>query len=431
MANSPLSTPANRIPNRAPYTRPDSPDRVGFRIGRLIIFLLLTVFLSACAFGGAEESRTTTSLPPIPKAPAGQNESQSAEPATRPQPAEPPQTFTPAPANSSQPAAAVTVGPTGAPTVETGNPVLAIPLAGPVAARRAELSGLAWYGDYLVILPQFPDFDAEGDESFLYALPKEEILAFLDGQHDQPLRPRPIPFVAPGLDDSIPGFEGYEAIAFSGDDAYLVIEASDGGAMLGYLVKGRLDPGLAALTVDGSMLATIAPQTDSFNIAEESVFVSDQSVGVIHELNGARVNPAPVVHLFGLDLTPVGVVAFPNVPFRITDASALDADGRFWVINYFYPGREEVLDAFITPEGDASGEQGWPPAWVGLGRLLEFRFSPSGVRPTGAAPIQLEANLGDIHNWEGLARLDDRGFLLISDEIPDSSLGFVPWPAAE
>ena len=91
------------------------------------------------------------------------------------------------------------------------------------------------------------------------------------------------------------------------------------------------------------------------------------------------------------------------------------------------PVQRAEVPALGTPEGGANSDQTWP-AWQGLGRLLEFQFSPSGITPAGTAPIPLEANLGDIHNWEGLARLDDRGFLLVSDEIPDSTLGFVPFP---
>lgn len=378
------------------------------------MWLFLAGCLSACALGGES-------------VPAGQEAPQSTEPALEAQPL--PGTYTPA-ASASQPPASATAGPTSTPVGEAGNPVLNIPLAGPVADRRAELSGLAWYGDYLIILPQFPDFDDEGSEGFLYALSKAEILAFLDGQDEQPLEPRPVPFVAPGLEDRIAGFEGYEGIAFSDDQAYMLVEASNDGAMLGYLVKGTMDPELAGLTLDSAALAVIAPQTNFFNIAEESLFVVDGLVGVIHELNGAKINPAPIVHLFSPDLTLVGVVAFPNVPFRITDASALDAGGRFWAINYFYPGSDEVLDVFGTPEGQATGNGLWP-AWEGLGRLIEFQFSPSGIMPAGTAPIQLESNLSDIHNWEGLARLDDRGFLLVSDEIPDTALGFVPFPNSD
>jgi hypothetical protein len=31
-------------------------------------------------------------------------------------------------------------------------------------------------------------------------------------------------------------------------------------------------------------------------------------------------------------------------------------------------------------------------------------------------------------NWEGIVRLDERGFLLMTDEDPDTILAFVPRP---
>jgi hypothetical protein len=386
--------------------------------------------LAACSIGNPAGSAEP--LPSIAAAPAGQN-----EPLVTPAPAETepvalPPTMTPAPTDPLQLPSAVTPGPASTPAGGPDNPVLEIPLAGPVADPRSELSGLAWYGDNLIFLPQYPDFETEDGASFLYALSKAEILAFLDGQLDGPLEPRPVPFAAAGLEESIAGFEGYEAIAFSGDDAYLTIEARNNGAMLGYLVKGSMAPGLpglGGLALDAATLAVIAPQSDALNIADETLFVAGQLVGTIYELNGAGVNPAPVVHLFDRNLTPVGVTSLPNVPFRITDATVPDAAGRFWAINYFYPTGDE-LDVFSTPEGGASVDQAWP-AWSGLGRLIELQFTPAGVVPAGTAPIQLEANLSDIHNWEGLARLDGRGFLLVSDDIPGSALGFVAFPAAE
>lgn len=36
-------------------------------------------------------------------------------------------------------------------------PIVSIPLGGPVAARVSEVSGLAWYGNYLILLPQYPE----------------------------------------------------------------------------------------------------------------------------------------------------------------------------------------------------------------------------------------------------------------------------------
>lgn len=397
--------------------------------GRTLMILVLSGYLSACSFGdpaGGPEQRSTATSTPAATATAGQDEPRRVEPASEPVQTKPAPTIAPTPTTTPQPTATRTAEPTTTQTNKSNNPVREIPLSGPIADRQAELSGLAWYGDQLILLPQYPDFDANETGSFLYALAKADILAFLDGRQDQPLTPRPVPFVASGVDDSIPGFEGYEAVAFSGDDAYFTIEARTDGDMLGYLVKGKMAP--EALTLDTSALAVISPQTDAINISEESLFVTDQVVGVIYELNGLKVNPAPVIHLFDLDLTPTGTIPLPNVPFRITDVTMLDTGGRFWAINYFYPGSDELLDLLGGQEGQASGDQSWPP-WEGMGRLLELQFSPSEVTPAGTVPIQLETNLSDVHNWEGLARLDDRGFLLVSDEIPGTVLGFVPIPA--
>ena len=51
-----------------------------------------------------------------------------------------------------------------APTAATPNPgapaeaqVRVIPLAAPLDTPRAEISGLAWHGDDLILLPQYPD----------------------------------------------------------------------------------------------------------------------------------------------------------------------------------------------------------------------------------------------------------------------------------
>ncbi|MEZ4673450.1 MAG: hypothetical protein R2932_04310 [Caldilineaceae bacterium] len=70
--------------------------------------------------------------------------------------------------------------------------VTVIPLAEPLDVRQAELSGLAWHGDTLVLLPQFPEeFDQQ-----LYGISKSALVAYLTGQSTVALEPQPI-----GLDD--------------------------------------------------------------------------------------------------------------------------------------------------------------------------------------------------------------------------------------
>ena len=36
--------------------------------------------------------------------------------------------------------------------------------------------------------------------------------------------------------------------------------------------------------------------------------------------------------------------------------------------------------------------------------------------------------VGVARNWEGIARLEGRGFLLVTDQFPDTILAFVPYP---
>ena len=71
-------------------------------------------------------------------------------------------------------------------------PVRLLPLSGPITRPEAEISALAWYGDTLVLVPQYPH--RFGD--VLFTLEKSAILAWLEdsnfdpaGTARRPLRP--------------------------------------------------------------------------------------------------------------------------------------------------------------------------------------------------------------------------------------------------
>ena len=70
-----------------------------------------------------------------------------------------------------------------------------IPLAGPAADPNAELSGLAWYGNWLVLLPQYPHCFSAGPDGAFLAISKPEILAYLDRKSYTPIPPRQIPLI--------------------------------------------------------------------------------------------------------------------------------------------------------------------------------------------------------------------------------------------
>jgi hypothetical protein len=303
-----------------------------------------------------------------------------------------------------------------------------IPLAGPLAAASAEISGLAWYGDMLILLPQFPQ--RFGDA--LFALPKAEIVAFLAGSLDGPLTPQPIPLLAPDL-SQISGYEGLEAIAIAGDRVFVTIESSGGAPMMGYVVNGRIAPDLSQIELDTTNLVEIAPPVPLSNYSDEAILVVNDTVLTIYEANGKNVNPVPAAHQFSTDLELLESLAFPAIEYRVTDATAVDGNGRFWVINYLYPG--DITKLNIAQDGIAAqfgmGATHAASQTVGqtVERLIELQLITDGITLTDTPPIQLELLPDDeARNWEGIVRLDDAGFILATDKFPETILGFVERP---
>jgi hypothetical protein len=274
-------------------------------------------------------------------------------------------------------------------------PVTAIPLSGPASAATAEFSGLAWYGDHLVLLPQYPGRFSGGEDGALLVLKREVIEAYLGGASTTPLVPEEVPFSASGLAATVDGFEGYEAIAFDGDRAYLTIEASTGGTMHSYLVAGRVTPGPGEVRVDPA--------------------------------NGAQVNPDPVAQRFDLSPAPAGAVPFPQIEYRITDATALDDAGRFWAINYFFPGEVE-LEPQVDPLAARYGQGASHAIYPHVERLVLLAYDGSAIRLVDQPPLQLTLPSDEARNWEGIVRFDSRGFLLVTDKFPETILAFVPSP---
>ncbi len=319
--------------------------------------------------------------------------------------------------------------PPSCPPVEL--PVTLIPLAGDVAEAKAEISGLAWHGDDLILLPQYPKRTKtkEHPGGFLYAIPKAEILALLEGRAPGPLTPRPIPFDGAGLDHDIAGFEGFEAIAFDGDRVVLTIESEKKHAMSGHLVAGTIAPELGAITLDPARRAEIPAQAPLNNTADESVALAGATLFTLYEANGATVNPQPVAHRFDRSLAPLDPIPMARLEYRVTDATELDAAGRFWVINSHDPTDTALYQPAPDALAEAFGEGPTHTESASVERLVELAYTEHGIEHTGTPPIQLQLLGGDVtRNWEGLVRLDDRGFLLATDKAPDTLLGFVPLP---
>ncbi len=302
-------------------------------------------------------------------------------------------------------------------------PIRQIFLDGPMAEPDAEISSMAWYGDYLILMPQYPN--RFGDN--LFWLAKADILAYLYNEIPGPLVPTPIPFRGEDLPTILFGYEGLEGIDFLGEQAFFTVESRP-DTMLGYLLAGEIAPDMSEIRVDTTNLVPIQPQAELANMTDETILMVDDRVITIYEANGANVNPNPVAHVFGTDLIEQPSIPFPNVEYRINDATLLDADGIFWAINYFWPGDQKLLP-IPDPIAAKWGAGPTHSQTAVVERLLPMRYTPEGITLADVPPVQL-ALIGGIiaRNWEGLVLMDDLGFLLVTDKHPSTILAFVPRP---
>ena len=91
------------------------------------------------------------------------------------------------------------------------------------------------------------------------------------------------------------------------------------------------------------------------------------------------------------------------------------------------PG-EGDLRRETDPIAERYGQGPTHQTYEGVERLVEFQYSEAGITLLDVPPIQLALLEEDLRNWEGLVRLDERGFLIATDKFPQTILGFVPRP---
>jgi hypothetical protein len=321
-------------------------------------------------------------------------------------------------------------------------PVQMIELTGPAASLDAEFSGLAWYGDTLVLMTENPFLYADaGISGAFFALQRADILAYLDAEDPAPLEPVAVPIYGPDIPEAVSAFgvlfDGFEAItfvdapnAFADDQVFLTIEAYTADeVMRGYLVWGTVIGDLEGIDLRLAESLELPSQSDIRNKSYEALLNLGDSIVALYEANGADVNPDAFGVRVDLATGETSPVPLDNLEFRLTDVTSLDADNRFWAINYYYP-----TDGFDFPEDE--------PLYAQYGRgasqvtseseerLVEYEVTEDGLVLVERAPVQLLQEEGNKErNWEGIVRLDDRGLLIVTDRYPQTLLGLVALPA--
>ena len=305
-------------------------------------------------------------------------------------------------------------------------PVTRIPLGDVFGRPSAELSGLARLDDRIILLPQFPALFG----GYLFTLPVADIAAALRTRPTPELTPGLLAFDDGGLAQTLPGFNGFEAIAVAGDQVYATIENQRGG---GWVVRGALSADRGRIQLDPATVQPLPAQSGLTNIGDEALTVApDGRVFTLHEANGVNVNPAPVAHVFAADLAPLGVAPLPPLEYRITDATSADDDGNFWAFNFYQRGEADTLQPGADALAAQYGEGATHSRNDTVERLVEMAITADGVALTAQPPLQLQL-LGDLspRNWEGLVRFqvdEFDGFLLATDRFPTTILAFAALP---
>lgn len=301
-----------------------------------------------------------------------------------------------------------------------------IPLLGPASEKNSELSGLAWFDDNLILLPQYPFNIGEDTLGVIFKISKARLSDFISGKDESEIEPEKITIIAEGLQRFNQSGQGYESIAFNGNDVYLTIEASENSKMNGYIVKGKINNEATHIILDKKSLKRIEPQADIYNLSDETIFIYNNNIYTLYEANGKNVNRYPFSHKFDSELNLLGKINFPNIEYRITDASTPDNQGKFWVINYLYSG--DWNDLIPADDEEEDFNPGKMENLRSTERLLEFQIKDSIIVRTEKKQLKIKLlnnNIG--RNWEGLVKFGNYGFLMVSDYYPKTILGYLKY----
>ena len=294
-------------------------------------------------------------------------------------------------------------------------------LSGLITNPKQEISGMDLYNDQLMLLP-------ENLGGFLYMISKDEILDALDKENSIPIKPKQPAFHSPDYSKSITGFEGLEAIAFNGNNVYITLEAKDNNKMMrGYLAWGAIDPSTKEITIPNENLLELETPIQVKNMTFESLLIHNDHIILFYEAQGINLQKSVWQYQVSLTDFSVSKIEFPNIEYRITDVSRMDDQNHFWAINYYWPGDAKHLkpapDPIVMKNKEGKSHQNSDV----VERLIEFEFNEDKIQLSEREPIQIELDEKASRNWEGIVRLDDRGFLMVTDKYPEMILGFIPF----
>mgnify|MGYP006257446995 FL=1 len=292
------------------------------------------------------------------------------------------------------------------------NPIQEIDLEGIITNPKQEISGMDWYNDNLFLLP-------ENLGGYLFMVKKNEIQKQLSLQKGS-IKPIKTIFNTPDYSKSIPGFDGFEAIAFYENSVYVTIEADENGEMVGYIAWGNIDPGSYEITILEKNIQKISTPIQIDNLSYESIIRHENNLLLLYEANGSSLRKDPYQLSISLNDFSSKKIKGPNIEYRITDATKVKKN-KFWAINYYWPGDKKNL----KPSLDKLSKNKKTNSDQTIERLVEFKIKKNSISLTRKKPINLILEEGNSRNWEAIVRFGESGFLIATDKYPRMILAYI------
>ena len=295
-----------------------------------------------------------------------------------------------------------------------------IKLEGLITNPKQEVSGMDWYKDTLILLP-------ENLGGFLFMITKTQIQNAIELKNTKPIKPKKINFITPDYSKTIPGFDGFEAIAFYNDRVLISIEVEYKNQMQGYFAWGSINPKTLEVIILAENIKKINTPSQIDNMSFESILISDGEAILIYEANGANIQKKvthPVISLSNFTLKKMHA---PNIEYRITDVTKISKN-KFWGINYYWSGDKKKLIPAEDKISKKYPKKGSHRKVETIERLIEFEIKNNKITLSKTKPIQLYLEEGTARNWEAICRMDGKGFLIATDKYPRMILGYVEAP---
>ena len=298
----------------------------------------------------------------------------------------------------------------------TKKPIREILLAGEITNPDNEISGMDWYKEQLYLLP-------ENATDHLFIISKKQIKEYLLSNNPKAITPKKIKLISPNYQSLIKGFDGFEAIAFTDDNVILSIEVkTKENNMTGYIAWGTCNFSTNELYFEKQSLKEVTTPIQIKNMAFESIVVHKNNAILLYEANGINLQKNVEHSKVSLDDYSLSKIDGFNIEYRITDATALDSDNKFWCINYFWPGEKDKLkpgkDIYLEKVSSNHSLES-------IERIIELEIKDEMISMSDSEPIQLFSKSDASRNWEGIVRYGKDSFLIVTDKYPRMILGLV------